>query len=40
MSESKLGHRQCNGFFGKEGSSEEGGLVGTKADLDIEVHKS
>jgi len=40
MSESKLDHRQCNGFFGKEGSSGEGGLVGTKADLDIKVYKS
>ena len=39
MSESKLGYRQCNGFFGKGVSFEEGGLVGAKADLDIKVHK-
>jgi len=39
MSESKLDHKQCNGFFGKGGLSEEGGLVGTKVDLDIKVHK-
>jgi len=40
MSESKLGYKQYNEFFGKGGSSEEGGLVGTKVDLDIKVHKS
>ena len=39
MSESKLDHKQCNGFFGKGGSSKERGLVGTKVDLDIKVHK-
>jgi len=39
MSKSKLDHKQCNGFFGKRESFEEGGLVGTKVDLDIKVHK-
>ena len=39
MSESKLGHKQCNGFFGKGESSEERDLISTKADLDIKVYK-
>jgi len=39
MSESKLGHKQCNGFFGKKELSEERDLVDTKVDLDIKVHK-